>query len=137
MFDPYDSHDMMPHGRYGSDPAMMEGGPGGMMPHPGGPMDGLHHHAMGGAPPPMRGGHKTLLDTPPVPPLSSPNANDAYDGPGGYPPHRGPSQRDSYRGEVDDQYGPVSHRDPYPPSRDAYGGPPPSRGGGHSASKCC
>ena len=138
MFDPYDSRDMMPaHGRYGGDPAM-EGGPGGMMPHSGGPGDGMHHHMMGGPPGPMRGGggRKTLLDTPPVPPLSSPTNNDGYDGPGGYPPPRGPSQRDGYRGDVDDQYTPASHHEPYPPSRETYGGHPPSRGG-HSASEYC
>lgn len=98
-------------------------------------MDGMHHHMMGGPPPPIRGGRKTLLDTPPVPPLSSPNSADGYDGPGGQLPQRGSSQREGYRGDPDDQYVSASHHDHYPPSRNTYGGHPPSRGGGHSASE--
>lgn len=100
-------------------PPYWQGGGGGGMPPP-------------GSSGPPRPGRKTLLNTPPVPPIYS-GSMEGNQGPphrsyGGYHAEKGYGESDSYGPPMQ---GP-SRGDHYsgpPPAREGFGAPPPSRGG--------
>ena len=114
-------HGMPPPPGMNEPPPYWQGGGGGMPPPPG-----------SGGPP--RPGRKTLLNTPPVPPIYS-GSVEGSQGPSHRPTYGGYHGEKGYGDSPDGGYGPPmsapSRGDHYsgPPPRDGFGVPPPSRGG--------